>query len=63
MQIHLCIIAKEFSIIKDFTKMSLYFDFLYDQKRYNKSPGNHIISGNLPILNYEENNNKKKKNK
>ena len=36
--------------------MSLYFDFLYDQKRYNKSPGNHIISGNLPILNYEENN-------
>ena len=30
--------------------MSLYFDFLYDQKRYNKSPGNHIISGNLPIL-------------
>lgn len=35
MQIHLCIIAKEFPIIKDFTKMSLYFDFLYMQTRYN----------------------------
>lgn len=35
MQIHLCIIAKEFPIIKDFTKMSLYFGFLYMQTRYN----------------------------
>ena len=37
MQIHLCIIAKEFPIIKDFTKMSLYFDFLLLITRYNKN--------------------------
>lgn len=49
MQIHLCIIAKEFPIIKDFTKMSLYFDFLYLQTRYNINLeiGSKIIEGSV----------------